>query len=572
MVKLLMSPCKTQALSEDYADFIVRSLSPIPNSLANLNDLCTVPMAVNHLCLYAPLDNVLPISINKYPYTSIPTLYTIEDTSPLESAGILRLQNQPILELKGQGTLIGIIDTGIDYTHEAFLDEAGKSRIISIWDQTNNDGVPPTGQFYGTEYNNDIINAALRSETPSAIVPETDENGHGTFIAGVACGSENTEAGFIGAAPLAELVVVKLKPAKKYLKDYYFVRDDAICYQENDILFAISYLLDKQQELSKPLTIIVGLGSNRGDHNGVGNLAFTLNRITEDTNTAVCISIGNEGNKRLHFAGKVMNNDNPDVIELRIDERQSGLCMEIWGQNPQIFSISVTSPTGETISKIPPRLNTSENYTFLFEQTVLQVEYKLVEPASGCELILLRFISPSPGIWRINVYGENDTSGVFNSWLPISAFIYDDTYFLRSNPEITLTSPSASFGPISVATYDSYSNGIYVSSSRGFTRSGNIKPDIASPGVNILGPSAGNRYTVKSGSSIAAALTAGAASQFQTWGITRGNNKELRNNDIKSYIIRGATRFTYNQYPNAEWGNGALNIYDAFEVMRGNIN
>lgn len=566
-----MDACKNQALSESYADFIVRRLSPVSDSLSNINGLCTAPLASNHICMYAPLDNVLPISINKYPYSSIPSLYTIEDTSPLEDAGILRLQNQPVLELKGQGTIIGVIDTGIDYTHEAFLDKSGNSRIISIWDQTNNDGVPPAGQFYGTEYDNNIINEAIHSANPYNIVPETDENGHGTFIAGVACGSENIEAGFIGAAPLAELIVVKLKPAKNYLREYYFVRDDAICYQENDIMFAISYLLEKQQEQSKPLTIIMVLGSNRGDHNGVGNLAFTLNRLTEDTNTAVCISMGNEGNKRLHFAGSVMNNNTPDVIELRIDERQSGLYMEIWGQNPQIFSIAVTSPSGETITRIPPRLNTSENYTFLFEQTVLQVEYKLVESASGCELILLRFVNPTTGIWRISVYGENNTAGTFNSWLPISAFVYDDTYFLRSSPEITLTAPSASPGPITVATYDSYTNGIYVSSSRGFTRTGNIKPDIVAPGVNILGPSPGGRYTVKSGSSVSAALTAGAASQFQTWGITRGNNKELKNNDIKSYIIRGATRFPYNQYPNIEWGYGALNIYDAFEVMRGNI-
>ncbi|MBQ1194223.1 MAG: S8 family peptidase [Lachnospiraceae bacterium] len=566
----MISPCKNQALSEDYADFIIGRLSPFPESIASLEGLCRAPMTISQLCMYAPLSNVLPLSINHYPYSSIPSLFTLEDTTPLEASGILRLQNQPVLQLKGQGTVIGIIDTGIDYTHKAFLDNFNKSRIISIWDQTENSGTPPTSQFYGTEYNNDIINAALASENPYDIVPETDDIGHGTLIAGVAGGSEDLENNFIGAAPLAEFIVVKLKPAKQYLRDYYFVKEDAVCYQENDIIFAVSYITRKCLELGKPLSLLMGLGGNRGDHNGSGNLDFVLNRLTEDAGGCVSISMGNEGNKRHHFKGVVNDSSNPELIELRIDERQRGLYMEIWGQNPQIYSVSVTSPTGETLNRVPARMNASENYTFLFEQTVLQIEYKLVEPSAGEELILLRFINPTPGIWRINVYGENNISGTFDAWIPVSGFLYEDTYFLRSDPYVTFTTPAGSKGPISVANYNSYNGGLFVESSRGFTRSSNTKPDITAPGVNILGPSAGNGYTTSSGSSIAAAITAGAVSQFLTWGIVNGNNPGLRNSNIKSYFIRGAKRNNTLEYPNPEWGYGILDIYAAFEVMRGN--
>lgn len=566
-----MSLCKEQAISEGYADFIIRDLSPFPESISSIENICSIPLAINHTCVYAPLEKVLPLSINKYPYASIPSLYTVESTAPLEDSGILRLQNQPFLNLKGQGTLIGIVDTGIDYTHEAFIDSFGNSKIESIWDQTNNNGTPPVGQNYGTEYTNSLINAALGMDNPRELVPVTDENGHGTFLAGVACGSENIAEGFIGAAPEARLVVVKLKPAKQYLRNYYFVKDDSICYQENDIMFAISYLLEKQLSLNMPMSIIIGLGSSRGEHNGTSNLSFLLNRLTEDTNCAICVSMGNEGNKRLHFQGNIINNTISDTIELRIDSRQKGVYMEIWGDNPQVFSISVTSPTGEVLNRIPPRLNASENYTFLFEQTVLQVEYKLVEPYSGSELILLRFINPTAGLWQINVYGEYNIAGTFNSWLPISLLLYEDTYFLRSSPYITLTNPASSLGPISISTYNSFTNSIYFASSRGYNKNGTIKPDICSPGVNITGPRVGGGYTVGTGSSLAAALTAGAAALFQTWGIVKGNNMELKNSNIKSYMIRGATRQNNMPYPNEEWGYGALNIYDSFEVMRGNI-
>ena len=106
----MISPCKNQALSEDYADFIIGRLSPFPESIASLEGLCRAPMTISQLCMYAPLSNVLPLSINHYPYSSIPSLFTLEDTTPLEASGILRLQNQPVLQLKGQGTVIGIID------------------------------------------------------------------------------------------------------------------------------------------------------------------------------------------------------------------------------------------------------------------------------------------------------------------------------------------------------------------------------------------------------------------------------------------------------------------------------
>lgn len=204
-------------------------------------------------CVYAPLDEVQPISINRYPYSTIPTLFGLEDTTALETSGILRLQNQPIINLKGQDTIIGIIDTGIDYRHEAFLNAAGQTRIEAIWDQTINDGIPPNGFFYGTEYTKEQINEALAAREPYEIVPSIDENGHGTFVAGVAAGSESNEAGFIGAVPEATILVVKLKPAKQYLRDYYFVREEAIAFQENDIIYALEYLNTKANELLKAI-------------------------------------------------------------------------------------------------------------------------------------------------------------------------------------------------------------------------------------------------------------------------------------------------------------------------------
>ena len=83
--------------------------------------------------------------------------------------------------LSGEGVLVGFIDTGIDYTHPAFKDEAGNTRIDYIYDLSAN----------GVVYTKQDINNALASDDPLQIVPEQDFAGHGTHVAGIACGGGN---------------------------------------------------------------------------------------------------------------------------------------------------------------------------------------------------------------------------------------------------------------------------------------------------------------------------------------------------------------------------------------------
>ena len=99
-----------------------------------------------------------------------------------------------------------------------------------------------TDVYKRQEYTREQINEALESDAPLTLVPSTDTNGHGTFLAGIAAGGVLPEQDFTGAAPECELVIVKLKPAKQYLRDFYLVSSDADAYQENDIMMGIKYL------------------------------------------------------------------------------------------------------------------------------------------------------------------------------------------------------------------------------------------------------------------------------------------------------------------------------------------
>ncbi|WP_320994474.1 S8 family serine peptidase, partial [Hungatella sp.] len=224
-----MADCPINSASETIADFIYRngSQQQFPGNSEDI--LCMDFVSTDFSIIYTPLDAVEPISLSKFTYYSIPGLYTLLDSSSMDASGILATHASPALSNQGRGVIIGIIDTGIDYTNPLFRNQDGTTRILSIWDQSLPEdksllpaGVPnrynASGASYGTEYTQEQINEALESDNPFAVVPSTDTNGHGTFLAGIAAGGILPNQDFTGAAPECELVIVKLKPAKQYLR------------------------------------------------------------------------------------------------------------------------------------------------------------------------------------------------------------------------------------------------------------------------------------------------------------------------------------------------------------------
>lgn len=123
--------------------------------------------------------------------------------------------------------------------------------------------------LYGKEYRKEQIDEALASTDPLSLVPVTDDSGHGTFLAGIAAGRTEEDADFTGAAPSCSLGIVKLHPAKQYLRDYYQIPASATAYQSNDIMTAVTYLRFLAYRHQMPLVICLGLGTNQGSHDGL---------------------------------------------------------------------------------------------------------------------------------------------------------------------------------------------------------------------------------------------------------------------------------------------------------------
>lgn len=506
-------------------------------------------------------DGRVPFNPNLF----LPKLFTPLSTVSLENSGIIQAQTYPNLNLSGRGVLIGFVDTGIDYTHPAFLTSDGKTRIVSIWDQSIQTGAADNPFQYGTIYTAEQIQEALASERPLDTVPSVDENGHGTFLAGVAAGSPDPARDFIGAAYDAKICMVKLKPAKEHLRDYYFADPNATLYQENDIMTGINFLLDQAQQLRLPLIVCVGLGTNQGDHAGNSPLSQMISHLSYITFTSFAIAGGNEGGRSHHYFNTLLSGD--DQIEILVPENSEGFVAELWGSATELLSVGLQSPLGTQIATIAARPGKTEEISLLLERTRITISYAIVSESGGDQLILFRFQNPVPGNWVIRVYGRNEQSSFFHMWLPITGMLAQDITFLNPNPNTTLTVPADAEDGISTSTYNAYNQSLYIHSGRGYTRTGDIKPTLASPGVNVTGPNLRKGYTNQTGSSASAALLAGSAALLQQWSMGYPIPQLLNSHNITSYLVRGAVRDPGLNYPNREWGYGKLNVFGIFNSL-----
>ncbi len=512
-------------------------------------------------------------------YLFTPKLFTLLSTVSLEEAGIIQAQTQPYLNLNGNGTILGFIDTGIDYNHKAFKTRNGDTRIVSIWDQTIRDRASENPFHYGTIYSKEQIDLAIQNENPLSIVPSMDEIGHGTALAGIAAGTPYPENDFTGAAFEADICVVKLKPAKPYLREYYFANNDAVLYQENDIMMGINFLADFAAKEEKPLIICLGLGTNQGDHAGNSPISKMITQLSYSTYTIFSIASGNEGNKSHHYYHRFSNptlnmnasNSSEAIqqndIEILVPAESSGFIAEIWGSTNALFSIGFQSPLGTQIAPVTASPGKNDLISFILERTRISLSYSIVPESGGDQLVVLRFENPTEGNWTVRVYNRSATNTSFHMWLPISNVLSTDITFLKPDPETTLTIPSDADSSITTGFYNAYTDGMVAETGRGYTRDNLIKPNVITPGIDITSPTLNNQFRPFSGSSAAAAILAGGISQLQQWRLDAEIPSIVNANSMNAYITRGAIRDSGMNYPNPISGYGKTNIYNIFQSL-----
>ncbi|ADL03325.1 S8 family peptidase [Lacrimispora saccharolytica] len=549
-------------LDNNFYDLLITNpvtAAPGDDSITFLNN--------RHSLLHIPTAAINICNLANYPAHTFPSLYTPTATVSLEQTGVGNVQRNPALALFGEGVIVVIIDTGIDYRHPAFRNSDGSSRILTIWDQTQQEGTPPETFTFGTEYSQETINTALNSEDPLSIVPTTDSNGHGTAIASVIAGTPNLLEAFSGVVPQSDLVIVKLKEAKENLKNFYFVPSDILCFQESDIMFGFRYSLTISERFSRPVVTCIAMGSSLGGHDGRGALSGYLNDLALQPGIGISVSAGNEGNSQRHYFNSTLLEPFYNDFELRIGENDKMFSLEIWSYSLGRVSIDISSPNRESTQQIYPSIGDCRSFNFVFTPTTIYVNNYVFEEETGDQLIFVRFQNTTPGIWRIRVRSVENEPLSFHAWLPAGNLISNQTFFINSSPDTTITSPGNGRRQLTVTAYNQVNNSILGESSRGYTRIGMVKPDIAAPGYQLTCATPGNGYGSVTGTGPAAAHAAGITAMIFEWAIARGNYRTMNGVDASRLMIRGAIRTSTYTYPNNIWGYGQVDVENVFRQL-----
>lgn len=484
-------------------------------------------------------------------------LLGLADIEALNASGIIQVQNQPFLNLTGNGVLIAIIDTGIDYTNEAFIFEDGTSKIVSLWDQSIRNGNIPEGQCYGSEYTREDINEALKNDNPLSIVPSVDEIGHGTNLALLSSGRGTEEN--LGAAPDSELVIVKLKRANDSLLENRIGRTNVIGYNSNDLVTAINYVTSIAKREEKPIAICIGLQTNEGGHTGSSLLNRYLTDIAVANGVVMIIASGNEATARHHSMLELNSENTRGNFEIRVGENEQDFEVNIWSYVGDRIRLRVISPLGEETQEILPTLNFFQRYSLVLGNSEVIVNYFFSANSNTSQLYQIRFVNPTSGLWTIDVTADVVLAGPIHAYLPLTGFIEEDTFFVVSEPFYTVNELATSQNVLATGGYNSIDNSVFPQSGRGPTRLGLLKPLLSAPAFNLNGSLSGTSY--------GAAISTGAAALLLQWGIVRGNDTTINSTSAAAYLITGTEKREGEVYPNNIWGFGSLNLYNSFENL-----
>ncbi len=483
--------------------------------------------------------------------------------------------------LTGKGTIIAIVDSGVDFRNPDFItyDSAGAptSRLLYFWDTTTNDfdarrlgSKPPLSypnrSSIGTLYTRAQLTAALRRERSgqSSGIPAADLIGHGTACAGVAAGNGNNSkdttgekrAEVIGVAPEADIIAVRIS-------------DNSTPYVKNMFLLnAICEWLDSAVGL-RPLVVSCSFGGHRGGHDGSRieerqlDARFPLSR----TGRAIVIAAGNEALNELHTEVSFADKNAPGIITWQAED--SGAKLEVYFENTDLSNLEYATANGT-------RVAVSAYVNPLTRTAVAEV---MAPPGRGG---LALFDSTGQRI-KADVYisgGEFNpdiaspgrqisTPGTANNAITVGSYDWNRVFSFQGR-QVLLR--DAQRKEIVIGQLSAYSN-------PGFSRNGTVKPEIVAPGeyyyasfarlldhtgvdtydpkTNPKGnaPDTSGNYMLFNGTSAATPYTAGVvALMFQKQpALTLGQVRELLKNSASQ------DSFT-STLPNPAWGYGKLDL------------
>lgn len=457
----------------------------------------------------------------------------------ISASCISQVESAPY-NLSGEGIIVAVIDSGIDYTHPDFINPDGTTRIIELYDEN-------LQRTFSREQINEALQAGNRAYE---LVPSRDVSGHGTHVAGIAAGNGRASNGrYRGVAYRADLLIVKLG------NDEFFTTAR--------LMEAVDYVIDKSASLGMPVAINLSFGNNYGSHDGTSLVETYLDAVAGRWKTVIAVGTGNEASKRVHTQSVLSNEI--QRRELIVGAYEASIDIQLWKSYSDAFLLSIITPSGKIIGPLIYG-NTITSYTD--KNTKIYVYYGEPSPFSQYQEIFIQLISINDyidsGVWQFVFEPQSIKDGRYDMWLPAGSFVSRDTGFTDEIAYTTLTIPSTSYSVISVGAYNARTNSYVDFSGRGYTRAVKVvKPELAAPGVDIQAPSPGGGYVARTGTSMATPFVAGSAALLMEWGIVRGNDRFLYGEKVKAFLIRGARQLAGLESPNPMTGWGVLCVRDS---------
>ena len=556
--------------------------------------IVTGVLALDDADALAAVPHVIRIEMGRPVYPDLDVSTVEINAKPLHSG------SSP---LTGANVVVGIIDSGFDYRHHAFRFSGGGSRVLNIWDQSLTvraqrpgdpfqEAAPPEFPTVGVEYTQGQIDQAIGASAPSTWcarsttrrVTARTSRASPRATAARRARSRTRRA----RAPTPTSASPPPPPSSSW--SMCSIRTSSRSAEPRTSSNAVRYIFIRASQLDngagRPCVINISQGDNLGPHDGTSLVEQTIDLELAAPRRAVVKSAGNEGAANHHAMSETpipaggslpitfsvpagdMTNRHMEcwyngITSLDVTLRAPGVPPTV--SNPVHPGVTappfITNPLATAANQVPATITSSD---LVLDNGDKQITVDFAPPAG---------VAIPNGTYTITFTNTGTAPATVHCWLNRSASGEATPVFTNHRTRShTISIPGTAASVITVASYAAEKfttksgaitdvGNLADSSSRGPTRTGGQKPDIAAPGVAITAARANSVagcccdccytfYVDKNGTSMAAPHVAGViALMFQ-------RNRTLDTAAIRTALTSTARNPTGLALPNFDWGFG----------------